>query len=279
MSSTIARALTIAGSDSGGGAGIQADLKTFQELGVFGMSAITAITAQNTLGVQGVYPLEPQAIEQQIDSVLSDIGADSVKTGMLFSAEIISVVARKLAQYGPIPTVVDPVMIAKGGAPLLRPEAVEAMRLELFPLATVVTPNIPEACALLNLRGIETLDGMLEAARMLHRLGPKHVFLKGGHLSEGDAVDVLFDGESTILFRSPRIPTKHTHGTGCTTASAIAAGLAKGLGVKEAAAEAKRFITAAIQSAIPLGQGIGPTHHAAWRLNRDRIPQIAVETL
>lgn len=264
------KAITIAGSDSGGGAGIQADLKTFQELGVFGTSAITAITAQNTLGVQGVYPLPLEAIAQQIDSVLSDIGTDAVKTGMLFSAEIITLVAEKLNRYGPYPLVVDPVMIAKGGAALLQAEAVEALRRDLLPIATVVTPNVPEACAILGTEDIHNVEQMIEAARRLHELGPRYVFLKGGHLDGDEAVDVLFDGTEAALYRSPRIRTKHTHGTGCTTASAIAAGLAKGLPMADAVAEAKRFITAAISSSLAIGQGIGPTNHAALRLQAQR---------
>ncbi|MDF2725625.1 MAG: phosphomethylpyrimidine kinase, partial [Paenibacillus sp.] len=266
MTMTISRALTIAGSDSGGGAGIQADLKTFQEYGVFGMSAITAITAQNTLGVQGIYPLPVEAIAQQIDSVLSDIGADAVKTGMLFSADIIHVVADKLNEYGPFPLVVDPVMIAKGGASLLQSEAVDAMRNKLLPLAAIVTPNLPEACAILGTDAIESVEQMIEAARKLHTLGSRCVYLKGGHLDGDEAIDVFFDGTETSLLRSPRIHTKHTHGTGCTTASAIAAGLAQGLSPYEAVAKAKRFITAAIGSALAIGRGIGPTNHAALRL-------------
>ncbi|MDF2668803.1 MAG: thiD [Paenibacillus sp.] len=265
--SPIPRALTIAGSDSGGGAGIQADLKTFQELGVFGMSAITSITAQNTLGVQHVFAIPVQTIEQQLDSVLSDIGADAVKTGMLFSAEIISMVARKVREYSVEGClVVDPVMIAKGGASLLQLEAVQALRSELLPLAAVVTPNLPEACALLGLQGIDSIDAMIEAAQLLHALGPRFVLLKGGHLEGDEAVDVLYDGTEALLFRSPRIDTRHTHGTGCTTASALAAGLAKGMPMAAAVAEAKRFVTAAIGAALPLGHGIGPTNHAAYRL-------------
>ncbi|MEF3307274.1 bifunctional hydroxymethylpyrimidine kinase/phosphomethylpyrimidine kinase [Paenibacillus sp. GYB003] len=261
------KALTIAGSDSGGGAGIQADLKTFQELGVFGMSAITALTSQNTLGVQGVFPIPPDTVGSQIDSVLSDIGADAIKTGMLFSADIIALVAEKLKRYGPIPLVVDPVMIAKGGAALLQREAVEALRRELLPVAAVLTPNVPEACALLGSADeIRTADQAVEAAKRLHELGPRYIFLKGGHMEGDEAIDVLYDGTEVRLFASPRIRTKHTHGTGCTTASAIAAGLAKGLSVVDAVAEAKRFITAAIGSALDIGGGIGPTNHAAFRL-------------
>lgn len=262
---TITTALTIAGSDSGGGAGIQADLKTFQELGVFGTSAITAITVQNTLGVHGVYPLPPEAVEQQMEAVLSDIGADAVKTGMLFSADIIRRVAASLSRFDPRPLVVDPVMIAKGGAALLQSEAVDALRQQLFPLATIITPNVPEASALLDGSDIRSLDDMIEAAHRLHRLGPRYVFLKGGHLDGEESVDVLFDGSEPLLLRSPRIRTKHTHGTGCTTASAIAAGLARGLSPVEATERAKRFITAAIRHSLPIGGGIGPTNHAAWR--------------
>ncbi|WP_127586679.1 bifunctional hydroxymethylpyrimidine kinase/phosphomethylpyrimidine kinase [Paenibacillus koleovorans] len=266
-SAPVPRALTIAGSDSGGGAGIQADLKTFQELGVFGMSAITAITAQNTLGVQGVFPIPAEMIGQQLDSVLSDIGTDAVKTGMLFSAEIIGLVAAKVREYDvSARLVVDPVMIAKGGAPLLQQEAIQAMREQLLPLAAVVTPNLPEACALLGLaEEPRDVDGMIEAARRLHALGPRHVLVKGGHMQGDEAVDVLFDGAEAVLFRAPRIATRHTHGTGCTTASAIAAGLAKGLPMAAAVDEAKRFVSAAIGAALPLGHGIGPTNHAAYR--------------
>jgi hydroxymethylpyrimidine/phosphomethylpyrimidine kinase len=266
----IPRALTIAGSDSGGGAGIQADIKTFQELGVFGMSAITAITAQNTLGVQHVLAIPVETISQQLDSVLSDIGTDAVKTGMLFSADIIRLVAQKVREYGVEGNlVVDPVMIAKGGASLLQIEAVQALRSELLPLAAVVTPNLPEACALLGLPGIDSIDAMIDAARQLHTLGPRFVLLKGGHLEGDEAVDVLFDGSEAALFRSPRINTRHTHGTGCTTASALAAGLAKGLPMAAAVNEAKRFVTAAIGAALPLGRGIGPTNHAAYRLQAE----------
>ncbi|RKN84746.1 bifunctional hydroxymethylpyrimidine kinase/phosphomethylpyrimidine kinase [Paenibacillus ginsengarvi] len=265
---TVYKALTIAGSDSGGGAGIQADLKTFQELGVFGTSAITALTSQNTLGVQAVFPIPPQTVGSQIDSVLSDIGADAIKTGMLFSAEIITLVAGKLRQYGPLPLVVDPVMIAKGGAALLQAEAVEALRRELLPLATVLTPNVPEASAILGEPEIRSVEEAVEAAKRLFAYGPRYIFLKGGHMDGDEAVDVLYDGTEVRLYRSPRFRTKHTHGTGCTTASAIAAGLAKRLPVPEAVAEAKRFITAAIGSGLEIGGGIGPTNHAAWRAER-----------
>lgn len=262
---TIYKALTIAGSDSGGGAGIQADLKTFQELDVYGMSVITVLTAQNTLGVQGVYPQSLEAIETQIDSVLGDIGADAIKTGMLYSTEIISMVARKLRQYKVRNLVVDPVMFAKGGAPLLQPEAMDALKWELLPMATVITPNIPEACGILGIREITSEEEMERVARKLLDCGAQYVLLKGGHLSGEDAVDLLMDRKESIYLRSPRINTRHTHGTGCTLASAITAELAKGNSVKNAVATAKQFITAAISTSLPIGGGIGPTNHAAFR--------------
>lgn len=259
------KALTIAGSDSGGGAGIQADLKTFQELNVFGMSVITVLTAQNTLGVQGVYPVPVETIEAQMDSVLSDIGADAVKTGMLYSAEIISRVASKLKEYKLTNIVVDPVMFAKGGTPLLQKEAMEVLKSELLPLATMVTPNIPEACELTGMKQIRNLEEMVIAARKLHDLGAKHILVKGGHLDSGEAIDVLFDGTDWLPLRSYRIETKHTHGTGCTLASAITAELAKDRTITEATITAKEFITAAISESLDIGGGIGPTNHAAYR--------------
>jgi hydroxymethylpyrimidine/phosphomethylpyrimidine kinase len=261
----IARALTIAGSDSGGGAGIQADLKTFQELDVFGMSAITALTAQNTCGVQGVFPQSLEAIEAQIDSVLSDIGADAVKTGMLFSADIIELVSNKLKQYEVKNIVVDPVMIAKGGAELLQEQAVEALKKHLIPHATIITPNLPEASKLLGGARITNVEEMITAARDIHQLGCQYVVIKGGHLETGEAVDVLFDGEEATLVTVERVSSKHTHGTGCTFASAIAAGLAKGQDVKAALKTAKQFITAGIEEGLPIGSGIGPTKHSAFR--------------
>lgn len=261
----IFRALTIAGSDSGGGAGIQADLKTFQELGTFGMTVITALTAQNTLGVHGVYPQTKEAIVTQLDAVLSDIGVDAVKTGMLFSSEIIQAVAVKLKEYEVQKIVVDPVMVAKGGQSLLQEEAIEAVRKHLVPLAMVITPNIPEAEVIIGEKGITTLADMEEAARRIHALGAKHVVLKGGHLEAEESTDILFDGEEFTYLPVKRIPTKHTHGTGCTFAAAIAAGLAKGETVLEATKVAKEFISCAIEESLALGQGIGPTHHGAYR--------------
>jgi hydroxymethylpyrimidine/phosphomethylpyrimidine kinase len=259
------KALTIAGSDSGGGAGIQADLKTFQELKVFGMSALTAVTAQNTLGVQGVYPLSVEAVKQQIESIGTDLGTDAVKTGMLFSSEIIQAVAEKIKQFGWKNIVVDPVMIAKGGAPLLQDEAVSALKNDLLPLATVITPNIPEAEVLTEM-SIRTLEDRQKAAKRLHELGVKCVVIKGGHdEGESEAIDLLYDGEEFSYFKSKRVETKNTHGTGCTFAAAITAELAKGSNVKEAVQTAKDFIQAAIENELGIGHGHGPTNHWAYR--------------
>jgi hydroxymethylpyrimidine/phosphomethylpyrimidine kinase len=255
------KALTIAGSDSGGGAGMQADLKTFAALGVYGMSALTAITAQNTVGVQGVHELPAEFVGLQIDSVVSDIGVDAVKTGMLANAEIIAVVAAKVKEHNLPNFVVDPVMVAKSGDPLLREDARDALIGLLLPLAVVVTPNLHEARVLTGLT-IENTDDMKKAATAIHELGARHVVVKGGHLP-GESIDVLFDGQEFTLFRSPRIETKNTHGTGCTFASAIAAGLARGQRVVQAVAEAKEFITVALRHSLDIGHGHGPTHHFA----------------
>lgn len=261
-------ALTIAGSDSGGGAGIQADLRAFAALGVHGMSAITALTAQNTTGVFGVVELSPEFVGQQIDVVVGDLGVDATKTGMLSSQPIIEVVADRVRAHGLRPLVVDPVMMAKGGDPLLRPDAVDALRKLLIPLATVVTPNLPEAEALAG-SPVESLEGMREAARAIHALGPQAVVVKGGHLGGGaDAVDLLFDGATFVEFRGPRIDTPHTHGTGCTFASAIAAGLALGLGLEQAVGQAKALITAAVRHGLPLGHGHGPANGMALLYER-----------
>lgn len=265
MNMTLVKALTIAGSDSGGGAGIQADLKTFQELDTFGMSVITALTAQNTLGVHGVFPQSLEAIEAQLDAVLSDMGTDAVKTGMLFSAEIISLVANKLREYEVTNIVVDPVMVAKGGAALLMDEATKALISELLPLATVITPNLPEAAKILGRKEITSIDEMKQVLVDLHKLGPTYVVLKGGHLINGPAVDLLFDGKTIHELETRRIDTKHTHGTGCTFAAAITAELAKGSAIIEAVETAKTFITMAITHSLNIGSGIGPTNHSAYR--------------
>jgi len=254
----VPRALTIAGSDSGGGAGIQADLKTFSALGVFGMTAITALTAQNTTGVTGIVEVAPQFVRQQIDAVASDIGVDAAKTGMLSSAPIIEAVAEAIRQHRMTQLVVDPVMIAKSGAPLLRPEAQEALARLLLPLALVVTPNLHEARVLVG-RSVTTLREMEDAARALHVLGPRYVVVKGGHL-EGDAVDLFFDGSRVERLEAPRIQTRHTHGTGCVFSAAITAWLARGTPVPEAVRRAKTFITEAIREGLPLGKGHGPAN-------------------
>ncbi len=266
---TIVKALTIAGSDCGGGAGIQADLKTFQEFDIYGMSVITVLTAQNTLGVHGVFPQTINAIAAQIDAIFQDIGADALKTGMLFSAEIIQLVAAKIQQYNVKNVVVDPVMIAKGGTPLLQKQAIETLKAHLLPLATVITPNIPEACEILGIASIETKLEMKEAALALQKLGPQFVVLKGGHFQDEDkAIDVLYDGEDYTFFESKRIKTIHTHGTGCTFAAAITAQLAKGDEIKAAVSIAKTFIQAAIEQSLQIGSGIGPTKHSAYRHNQ-----------
>lgn len=259
------KALTIAGSDSGGGAGIQADLKTFQELDVFGMTAITAVTAQNTLGVHGVQAIPKEMIGLQIDSVAQDLGVDALKTGMLFSSEIIKSVAEKIRQYGWGKVVVDPVMIAKGGAPLLQQEAITAVKEYLLPYAFIITPNIPEAEELTGV-SIQTEADKIEAAKKLISFGVKNVIIKGGHDQDrNESIDLLFDGKDSYTFTSYRIPTKNTHGTGCTFSAAITASLAKGLSVYEAVSIAKRFITAAIEEDLKLGSGHGPTNHWAYK--------------
>ncbi|MFC8056975.1 bifunctional hydroxymethylpyrimidine kinase/phosphomethylpyrimidine kinase [Bacillus cereus] len=262
------KALTIAGSDSGGGAGIQADLKTFQELGVYGMTAITAITAQNTLGVQGVYPVSLEGITEQLNSIGTDLTPDAVKLGMLFSSEIIQIVAEHIKKFGWNNIVLDPVMIAKGGASLLQQEAVQALKEYLLPVATVVTPNVPEAEVLTGME-IQNIEDSKEAAKVLHELGAKYVLMKGGHAEYqgNEVIDLLFDGEAFIEFRSERIPSKQTHGSGCTFASAVTAGLAKGYSIEEAVQEAKRFISIAIEEPLNIGSGHGPTNHFAYKLN------------
>jgi hydroxymethylpyrimidine/phosphomethylpyrimidine kinase len=258
------RILTIAGSDSGGGAGIQADLKAITLLGGYGMSVLTALTAQNTVGVQAIHEVPAWFVRTQIDSVLSDIGADAIKTGMLANAEIVNVVAKKIKAYGVKRVVVDPVMVAKSGDPLLRKDAQDTLIKRLVPLAMVVTPNLPEASVLAGLK-VNSVEGMKKAARRIYALGAKHVVVKGGHL-RGMAVDILYDGRRFHEIGSKRIETRNTHGTGCTFASAIATLLARGETVSEAVRQAKTFITLAIQSGLPLGEGAGPTNPFAYIL-------------
>ncbi|HLZ96155.1 MAG TPA: bifunctional hydroxymethylpyrimidine kinase/phosphomethylpyrimidine kinase [Candidatus Dormibacteraeota bacterium] len=251
-------ALTIAGSDSGGGAGIQADLKTFAALGVHGTSAVTAITAQNTLGVTDIFELDPGLIRAQIDAVRGDLGVDAAKTGMLSSSAIIEAVASALEAHRITRLVVDPVMVAKGGAKLLREDAVEALRRRLLPLAMVLTPNLPEAEVLLGHR-IEGLDARRDAARELLELGPRAVVLKGGH-AEGDAVDVYWDGSELVELTAKRVDTQNTHGSGCAFSAAIAARLAAGRTPIDSVRDAKQFITSAIEFALEVGQGHGPVN-------------------
>lgn len=259
----IARALTIAGSDSSGGAGIQADLKTFTVFRVYGMSAVTALTAQNTCGVTGIVPVAPAFVRQQIEAVATDVGVDAAKTGMLANREIIGAVAVAVQAHRISRLVVDPVMVAQTGATLLESDASAALREQLLPLALVVTPNTIEAEVLLN-RPVRNIADMRAAARELAATGARTVLVKGGHLSDGDAVDVFFDGSELHELGSPRIATRHTHGTGCMLSAAIAAGLAQGLDVWDAITRAKRFITAAITQSLALGAGNGPANVLAW---------------
>ena len=252
-------ALTIAGSDSSAGAGIQADLKTFAAFEVYGASAITAVTAQNTLGVTAVEELPAGMVAAQIDAVADDLGIAAVKTGMLSSASIIETVAERLVAHGLGVVVIDPVMVAKGGDRLLREDAVGTLRERLLPLALVLTPNASEA-EVLSGRPVTTIEEAKEAARAIHALGPRYVLVKGGHFGE-DAVDVLFDGERFTELPAKRVATTSTHGTGCTLASAIAAGLANGKGVGEAVSDAKAYVTEAIGRAFPVGAGHGPLNH------------------
>jgi len=252
-------ALTIAGSDSGGGAGIQADLKTFAALGVHGTSAITAITAQNTVTVTDILELPIRIIRAQIDAIVTDMKVDAAKTGMLASSAIIEAVASAIEAHAIRNLVVDPVMIAKGGATLLQDEAIDALRL-LLPLAVVITPNLPEAEVLLG-RPVRTLDERRLAARDLVALGPRVAVVKGGH-AEGDAVDIFWDGSQLVELRAARIATSNTHGSGCVFSAAIAAGLAKGRGPLEAVREAKDFINHAIEEALEIGHGHGPVNPA-----------------
>ena len=258
------RILTIAGSDSGGGAGIQADLKTITLLGGYGMSVLTALTAQNSTGVQAIHEIPTSFVEAQIDSVLSDIGADAIKTGMLMNGEVVEVVSKKIRQYGVQKVVVDPVMVAKSGVLLLRRDAQDVLIKRLIPLATVVTPNLLEASALARLK-VNSLEEMKKAAHRIYELGARYVVVKGGHL-KGMAIDLLYDGKHFVEMEGPKIETKNTHGTGCTFASAIATLLARGDTVSEAVRKAKSFTIMAIQSSLNLGKGYGPTNPSAYVL-------------
>ena len=257
------RVLICAGSDSGGGAGIQADIKTTTCLGGFAMTAITALTAQNTEGVFGVYDVPEAFITKQIALVLKDLGADCVKTGMLHSIPVIETVQKALEELAPdTPLVVDPVMVAKGGHPLLEPQALDAMKHRIVARATILTPNIPEA-ELLTATKIADRDDMLRVGDALLKFGPKHVLMKGGHMEGDTLLDILLSADAEpVIFSSERIDTVHTHGTGCTTASAIATGIAQGLSVADAVRRARAYVRKSILSAPGYGRGYGPLNHA-----------------
>ena len=260
----VPKALTVAGSDSGGGAGIQADLKTFSAFRVFGMSVITAVTAQNSVGVTGVHNLPAEFVALQLDAVLDDFGADAVKLGMLSTAPIIRAVAERLAAHGQTRVVLDPVMVAKSGAPLLQPDARAALLEVVLPLAEVVTPNLHEAAVLADM-SVKTEIDMEEAARRIHARGPRHVLVKGGHLADS-ATDLLYDGHAFTRFPAPRLDSANTHGTGCTLSAAIAAALAHGTPLVAAVGEAKAYVTAAIREGFAAGRGVGVLRHfvRAW---------------
>src|SRR3954470_3010461 len=262
-------AVTIAGSDPSGGAGVQADLKTFSALGVYGASVITALTAQNTRGVQGIHDVPPAFIARQIDSVFSDLAVGAVKIGMLSRPAAIEAVADGLARYGIETVVLDPVMVATSGDRLLAPEATETLRRALIPKALVVTPNLPEAAALLGEPVAADEAAMRGQAERILALGPRAVLVKGGHAEGHESVDILIDAGRVQRFAAPRIATRNTHGTGCTLSSAIAAGLAKGFALPEAVAAAKLYVSAAIEASgrLAVGRGTSPVHHfhALWR--------------
>jgi hydroxymethylpyrimidine/phosphomethylpyrimidine kinase len=253
------KVLTVAGSDCSGGAGIQADLKTFAAHGVYGMSVIVAVVAENTSRVLGMQEIAPEIIEQQLDAVFEDIGADAVKVGMLSGSACMEAVARKLRQYRTQNIVIDPVMEAKGGCALMQPESRQTFRKEILPLADLLTPNIPEAEEISGM-AIRSPADMERAAERIAGMGARVVLVKGGHAS-GDALDILFDGARFYRFCSERIPTKNTHGTGCTYSSAIASNLALGLTTEEAVRRAKEYVTTAIRHSLSIGKGCGPTHH------------------
>ncbi|MFM9849963.1 MAG: bifunctional hydroxymethylpyrimidine kinase/phosphomethylpyrimidine kinase [Hyphomicrobiaceae bacterium] len=256
-------ALTIAGSDSSGGAGIQADLKTFSAFGVYGASVLTALTAQNTRGVQGVEPVRPEFVTAQLASVLDDLDVRAIKTGMLANSAIVSAVAKALGAVPAIPVVVDPVMVATSGDRLLTPDAVAAYKAELFPLATLVTPNLPEAAALLGVSAAATEDEAIAQARAIVTFGSRAVLVKGGHGHGAEAVDILVGGDAVVRLAAPRIETRHTHGTGCTLSAAIAALLARGEGLEAAVRTAKDYVSAAIAAGqeLGVGHGSGPVDH------------------
>lgn len=259
------KVLTIAGSDSCGGAGIQADLKAFSANGVYGMSVITAVTAQNTQGVIDVQDIDKDIINAQIDAIFTDIEVDAVKIGMVSKISTIDAISEKLKQYKPKNVVLDPVMISKSGYSLLKPESKKALITKLIPLVDIITPNIPEAEEILKeIKGkevhIQNLEQMKDAAKEIYKLGCKNVFLKGGHM-DGEATDMLYDGKKVTSFYSERIHTKNTHGTGCTLSSAIASNLALGFGIHDSLKNAKEYITIVIEHSLDIGHGVGPTNH------------------
>lgn len=270
MRKEIKKVLTIAGSDCSGGAGIQADLKTFAAHGVFGMSVIASVVAENTSRVIDIQNVTPDMIEKQIDAVFEDIGADAVKIGMLMTPDCMKAVAEKLRQYAPDNIVLDPVMYAKNGCPLMEPEAGDVLMQTVLPLADVVTPNIPEAERLAGMRIVSVSD-MKRAAQKIHKLGGKAVVVKGGH-HIGNAVDVLFDGEHFTSFETERIHTNNTHGTGCTFSAAIASGLATGSDLENAVRRAKDYVTTAIRHSLAIGKGCGPTNHF-YELYKHGLPE------
>jgi hydroxymethylpyrimidine/phosphomethylpyrimidine kinase len=264
------KVLTIAGSDSGGGAGIQADLKAFAARGVYGMSAITALTAQNTKGVQGIFEIDAEFVGKQIDSVMNDIGADAWKTGMLANTEIIEIVAEKCQKYSVQNFIVDPVMVSRSGDSLLKKSAQETLINELIPLAYVLTPNHYEAEVIIDQK-INNLNDAKKAAKKIHEIGAQNVVVKGGHIPGiKDAIDVLFDGTSITEIKSPRIKTQNTHGTGCTYASTIAAEIAKGNDVIKSVQIAKNYLTTLLRSSVnfEIGAGHGPLNHfLGWEMD------------
>ena len=253
------KVLSIAGSDCSGGAGIQADLKTFSAHGVFGMSVIVSVVAENTSRVIDIQDVRPDMVKKQIDAIFEDIGADAVKVGMLSGRESMLAVAEKLREYRPANVVVDPVMYAKNGCPLMHPDAIDTLIEAVVPLAGVLTPNIPEAEKIAGIE-IRKVEDMERAARLIFGMGCRNSLVKGGHIT-GDAVDVLYDGKQFYRFRTERINTKNTHGTGCTYSSAIAANLALGFSMPEAVNRAKEYVTTAIRHSLAIGKGSGPTHH------------------
>lgn len=253
------KVISIAGSDCSGGAGIQADIKTFAAHGVYGMSVVVSVVAENTFRVIDMQDIAPEIIEKQIDAIFEDIGTDAVKVGMLSQSTSMKAVAHKLREYGPQNIVIDPVMVAKNGCPLMQSDSMDTLIKEILPLADLLTPNIPEAERITGL-SIQTSEDMEHAAEKIAKMGAKAVLVKGGH-AKGEALDILLNGEHFTYFSEERINTKNTHGTGCTYSSAIASNLALGLDLEEAVKRAKDYVTTAIRHSLPIGKGCGPTHH------------------